>query len=174
VGLDFGMGVSNVIAQINYCPRAGSGSRMVGGIFRGANRADFNDAVTLFTITTQPAAGGFTSVGVADTNAFRYVFYLSPNGGFGNVAELQFYGYVLKPPQPHIVGVSIAGGSLRFSGTNGLIGGAYAIWSSTNLATPLTNWTQAGSGYFDGNGNFSVSNVINLNAAQQFFMLRLP
>jgi fibronectin type 3 domain-containing protein len=174
VGLDFGIGVSNVIAQINYCPRAGFEARMTNGIFQGANRADFSDAVTLFTVTTQPAAGGFTSVGVTDTNAFRYVFYLSPNGGFGNVAELQFHGYPLKPPQPRIVGVSIAGGNLVFSGTNGLAAGAYAIWSSTNLATPLSNWVQAGSGYFNGNGNFSITNLINSNETQQFFMLRQP
>jgi hypothetical protein len=80
----------------------------------------------------------------------------------------------VKPPQPRIVGISIADGSLMFSGTNGLAGGAYAIWSSTNLATPLSNWTQAGSGYFDGNGNFSITNVINSNETQQFFMLRQP
>ena len=89
-GLDFGAGVSNVIAQINYCPRSGSESRMVGGVFQGANNASFTGAVTLFTIANQPAAGVFTSVNLTNTAGFRYVRYLSPSGGYGNVAELEF------------------------------------------------------------------------------------
>jgi fibronectin type 3 domain-containing protein len=93
VGLDFGAGVSNVIVQIKYCPRSGLESRMVGGIFQGANQANFSDAVTLFTITNQPATGVFTSANITNTAGFRYVRYLSPNGGYGNVSELEFYGY---------------------------------------------------------------------------------
>ena len=98
VGLDFGAGVSNVITKINYCPRSGFESRMVGGIFQGANQANFSDAVTLFTVTKQPATGVFTPVSITNTSAFRYVRYLSPNGGYGNVAELQFYGYLAGAP----------------------------------------------------------------------------
>ena len=94
VGLDFGAGVSNVITQINYCPRSGFEGRMVGGVFQGANQSNFSDAVTLFTIGTQPASGTFTSVDIANATAFRFVRYLSPNGGWGNVGELQFYGYL--------------------------------------------------------------------------------
>ena len=105
MGLDFGAGVSNAITQINYCPRSGFESRMVGGIFQGANQTNFSDAVTLYTVTTQPATGVFTSASITNTSAFRYVRYLSPNGGYGNVAELQFYGYlagasVPLPPAP--------------------------------------------------------------------------
>jgi poly(hydroxyalkanoate) depolymerase family esterase len=92
-GLDFGVGASNVVTQINYCPRSGFESRMVGGIFQGANQANFSDAVALGTVGTQPTAGGFTSASITSPAAFRYVRYLSPNGGYGNVAELEFYGY---------------------------------------------------------------------------------
>jgi len=92
-GLDFGAGVSNIITQINYCPRSGFESRMVGGVFQGANQASYSDAVALCTVGTQPATGVFASVSMTNTAAFRYVRYLSPNGGWGNVAELEFYGY---------------------------------------------------------------------------------
>ena len=94
-GLDFGAGDSNVIRQINYCPRSGFESRMVGGVFQGANKSDFSDATMLATVTTQPATGVFTSASPTNTAAFRYVRYLSPNGGWGNVAELEFDGYPL-------------------------------------------------------------------------------
>jgi endoglucanase len=92
-GLDFGAGVTNSITQINYCPRAGYESRMVGGVFQGANQANFSDAVTLFTVTNSPASGQFSSASIPNAAAFRFVRYLSPDGGWGNVAEVEFYGY---------------------------------------------------------------------------------
>ncbi|HUZ07004.1 MAG TPA: hypothetical protein VMV89_05895, partial [Candidatus Paceibacterota bacterium] len=115
VGLDFGVGVSNVITQVNYCPRSGFESRMVDGIFQGANQSDFSDAVTFYTVAAQPPSGTFTSVSVTNTSAFRYVRYLSPNGGYGNVAELQFYGCQLSIPSPPPLVLSLAGANLTFS-----------------------------------------------------------
>jgi fibronectin type 3 domain-containing protein/regulation of enolase protein 1 (concanavalin A-like superfamily) len=100
VGLYFGANVSNAITQINYCPRSGSESRMVNGIFQGANQANFSDAVTLYKVTAQPAAGQFTAATITNTSAFRYVRYLSPNGGYCNVAELQFHGNLAGAPVP--------------------------------------------------------------------------
>jgi enterochelin esterase-like enzyme/fibronectin type 3 domain-containing protein len=100
VGLDFGAGVSNVIVQINYCPRSGWESRMTNGIFQGANQADFSDAVTLFTVTNQPATGVFTSASITNTAGFRYARYLSPDNGFGNMAEVEFYGYPVSTSVP--------------------------------------------------------------------------
>jgi hypothetical protein len=61
-----------------------------------------------------------------------------------------------------------------FSGTNGLATGGFSIWSSTNLATPPAGWQQIGTGSFDGNGNFSVTNPMNAGAGGQYFMLRQP
>ena len=106
VGLDFSAGVSNVVTQINYCPRSGFESRMVGGIFQGANNTNFTGAVTLFTVAAQPNSGAFTSVNVTNATAFRCVRYLAPDGGFGNVAELEFYGYPFTNPVPAPAGLS--------------------------------------------------------------------
>jgi hypothetical protein len=92
LGLDFGEGVRNVITQIKFCPRSGHEQRMIGGIFQGANKEDFSDAVTLFTITSLPGSGTLTSVDVDNPTGFRYVRYLSPDGSNGNIAELQFFG----------------------------------------------------------------------------------
>ena len=94
------------------------------------------------------------------------------------MAELQFFGYPFSIPAtlppPQIVHASIAGGNVVFGGTNGLPGGTYKVLSSTNLAMPLTNWTQVGAGSFDGNGNFGVSNALNAGEPQQFYLLRQP
>ena len=137
VGLDFGAAVNNVIARINYCPRSGFESRMVGGVFQGANQANFSDAITLATVTTQPASGVFTSVNVASTAGFRYIRFLSPNGGYGNVAELQFYGYPFSIPEPPILVISQTGTNFMFSWPAAAAG--FTLQSTTNLASG--NWT---------------------------------
>ena len=90
VGLD--LGTAKTIKQIAYAPRAGWAGRMVGGIFQGSNSADFGNATTLLTITATPAQGALTTATIGNAAAFRYVRYLSPNGGWGNVAEMQFFG----------------------------------------------------------------------------------
>jgi fibronectin type 3 domain-containing protein len=142
VGLDFGVGVSNVITQINYCPRSGFESRMVGGIFQGANQAGFSDAVTLATVGTQPAAGAFTSASVTNAAAFRYIRHLSPNGGWGNVAELEFYGYASAIPANTncpLMSMAVAGTSFAFSWP--LTNAGFTLQWSTNLVSP--NWVNA-------------------------------
>ncbi|MCX7872245.1 MAG: alginate lyase family protein [Verrucomicrobiae bacterium] len=102
VGLD--LGISNIISQIAYCPRAGSGSRMVGGQFQAANVPDFSSGVvTLYTITSAPPDNTLTVQNIYNARAFRYVRYLSPNNGWGNVAEIQFFGAPpasTPPPAP--------------------------------------------------------------------------
>jgi acetylxylan esterase len=131
VGLDFGVGVSNVITQINYCPRSGFESRMVGGTFQGANRADFSGAVTLGTVGTQPPSGGFTSATATNLTAFRYVRYLAPNSSWGNVAELEFHGYLFFPPTIPVMGVAEAGTNLTL--TWPLASAGFTLQSCTNL-----------------------------------------
>jgi poly(hydroxyalkanoate) depolymerase family esterase len=133
-GLDFGAGVSNVIRQINCCPRSGFESRMVGGVFQGANKSDFSDAATLYTVGTQPVTGVFTSASLTYTAAFRYVRHLSPNGGWGNVAELEFDGYPLAI-RPAV--------SLAMSATNLILAwpvasAGFTLQSCTNLV--LGDW----------------------------------
>jgi beta-galactosidase len=143
----------------------------IGAISYNVKRATLNGGP--YTIVTNVTTTNCTDSGLSNgVNYYYVVSALNTAGESANSAQVS--ATPVKPPQPRIVGISIAGGSLMFSGTNGLAGGAYAIWSSTNLATPLSNWTQAGSGYFDGNGNFSITNVINTNKTQQFFMLRQP
>jgi glucuronoarabinoxylan endo-1,4-beta-xylanase len=157
-GLDFGAGESSIITRVQYCPRSDAPQRMVGGLFQGANQADFSDAVTLFTIANQPQTGVYTRASVANKTAFRYVRYLSPNGGWGNVAELQFFGHSL-PTIPN--GLSATGGntnvvvSWSVSGTGSATscnvkratssGGPYTtianVTSSTYTDTGLANGT---------------------------------
>jgi uncharacterized repeat protein (TIGR03803 family) len=87
-GLDFGS--SQTVTAISFAPRVGYEKRMIGGVFQGSSTADFSGVVTNLapTLTAAPS-DGFTTVTV--NGSFRYVRYLSPNGGYGNIAELQFF-----------------------------------------------------------------------------------
>jgi hypothetical protein len=92
VGLDLGTG--HVITEVRFVPRQGLESRMVGGIFQGADNLAFTSNVTvLHTVTTQP---GFVqvTVPVTQTRAFRFIRYLAPSGSSGNVSEILFIGKV--------------------------------------------------------------------------------
>ncbi|MDL2143844.1 Ig-like domain-containing protein [Flavobacterium tructae] len=89
-GLDFG--TAKVVKGIRFYPRATRESRMTGGKFQGSNVADFSSGVVdLYTIPSVPILG-WNEVTVSNDTAFRYVRYLSPAGGYCNVAEIVFCG----------------------------------------------------------------------------------
>lgn len=98
VGYDLGAGNARVISAIRYAPRSGQAGRMVGGKFQGSN--DGVNWSTLYTITSQPAEGQYTTSLVGGSTAFRYVRYQAPAASAGNIAELEFYsttGAVTNP-----------------------------------------------------------------------------
>ncbi|HWK05041.1 MAG TPA: cellulose binding domain-containing protein [Puia sp.] len=98
VGYDLSADSISVIRRVRYAPRSDIPSRMVGGVFQGANMADFSDAVTLFTVTAQPAVGVLTEQTISDSIPYRYVRYLSTASGYGNVAEIAFFGLIAHLP----------------------------------------------------------------------------
>lgn len=90
VGLD--LTYSHQITQIRFFPRATWEVRMAGGVFQGSNTSDFSSGVVnLYTVPSTPPASWSTAI-IAEGKFFRYVRYLSPNGGCGNVAEIEFTG----------------------------------------------------------------------------------
>ena len=64
------------------------------------------------------------------------------------------------------------GNHLILSGNGGIPSGQYLILSSTNLALPVTQWNVAGSNFFDSNGNFNFTNVIDPSQSQLFYLIR--
>jgi hypothetical protein len=90
VGLD--LGSTKTITSITYYPRANWASRMVGGKFQISTTADFSSGVTdIATITTAPS--GWVTITFATPVSARYIRYLSPAGSYGNLSEIEFYGY---------------------------------------------------------------------------------
>lgn len=150
-GLDLGMGAGagTRITRVRYCPRNGYAARMVGGRIQAANQASFTDAVDLFTIAEAPPVETFCDQSITHPGAYRYVRYLSPPGGYGNIAELEFEGYC-PPPAPANLTAEPAHSqvSLRWTASPAathynvkravVSGGPYTVLSS-NAATSFTD-----------------------------------
>ena len=79
---------SNAVTQVRYFPRAGFAARMVGGKFQGS--LDGTTYTDLATITQTPASGQYTALPISTSTVWRYLRYLAPSGGYGNIAELEF------------------------------------------------------------------------------------
>lgn len=62
---------------------------MLGGIFEGANRADFSDAEEIFLIEDTPKSR-MQQVKISTNKAYRYIRYYRPKGTF-SIAELKLY-----------------------------------------------------------------------------------
>ena len=139
VGLDFGAGVSNVIAQINFWPRAGYENRMVGGVFQGDNSPLFPNPVTLCTVITVPPTGGMvTAQSITNQRAFRCVRFLAPaNNPSCNVAELKFFAPD-PPPAPIAITNAWDGTHLTLSWGNGGV-----LLEAPNVNGPWTTNTGA-------------------------------
>ena len=92
VGYDMGETQLAQTAYVRYAPRSGYPSRMTGGLFQAATKADFSDAVTLATVPEAPVEGKLTRLVAPSTKGYRYLRYIGPQNGSCNVAEVQFFG----------------------------------------------------------------------------------
>lgn len=91
VGLD--LGEPYIVTNLSYCPRSGQASRMMLGVFEGANKPDFGDAIPLYLIPTAPNQNVLTSQTINCSKGFRYIRYIGPESAKCNVSEIEFYGY---------------------------------------------------------------------------------
>jgi uncharacterized repeat protein (TIGR02543 family) len=146
---------AKTISQIRYYPRSGQTARMTGGKFQGSNTSSSSGFVDLYVITGNPALQ-WNTVAVTNPTAFRWVRYLSPIGGHGNVAEVEYYQ----------AGVSQY--TLTTSAVNGFItlnppGGTYSSGTVvTAAASPNSGYTFSGwSGDLTGTAN---PTTITMNA----------
>lgn len=88
VGLD--LGKPYVITIVGWAPESATGALL--GVFEGANRADFMDAVPLKIISEDSYAKQMNYERVQCSRGVRYIRYVSPDGKYTRMAELEFYG----------------------------------------------------------------------------------
>ncbi len=86
-GLD--LGTPQIVQGIEYLSRPESAGRMKGGKFQGSNISSSAGFVDLYTIPQEPTYD-LQQISIANFTAYRYYRYLSPAGGYCNVAEIKF------------------------------------------------------------------------------------
>ena len=93
IGLD--LGSPHVITKVGWAPSVESQvlSRAVLGVFEGANRPDFMDALPLYMIEEKAMNNKMTYADVNCSRGFRYVRFVKPAGAYQNLAGLEFYGH---------------------------------------------------------------------------------
>ncbi|MGO4771283.1 glycosyl hydrolase [Flavobacterium sp. W22_SRS_FK3] len=94
LGYDFGTDKKASLTDIRYVPRNGFGNRMPGSEIRGSNSEDYlNVYDVLHVITNTPPNDLFATDSGLATPKYRYIYWYTPTG-YGNIAELEFYGSV--------------------------------------------------------------------------------
>ena len=171
-GIDLGAGVTSKVTALRFYPRNTWSGRMVGGMFQGANQADFSDAVTLHTISVTPTEGIYTLVPITGAGSFRYLRYLSPNGGWGNVAEVKFFGPG-APDAPSIEKADRSGASAILDWAPVASAGGYKVKRSTVaggsyevVAADLTEPGFSDEGLLPGNRYFYVISAVSTDGLE--------
>ena len=71
-----------------------------------------------------------------------------------------------------ITSTRTSSGNLVFSGSDGTADGTYHVLTSTNLTTPIANWTPIATNLYYASGNFSVTNPLQYNSSAQFYVIK--
>ena len=101
--------------------------------------------------------------------------FTSPGGenNWSGYGEISLFGAPTPVPATSFnAPVLAANGSLILTGGGGIPGTGYTWLTTTNLATPLANWTTNSTGVFDANGAYS--NSLPTGASARFYRLRQP
>ncbi len=137
---------------------------VLGGVFNVANAAGFG-AGTYTVMTYGGALGG--TVPVIGAKPLGYTITVNTNIG-GQVRLI-----VQVPPPPVFGNVQMNGANLVFTGSGGPTNGTFYVVTTTNIATPIANWTRVATNSFDASGNFSVTNSISTSAPQAFYRIQM-
>jgi hypothetical protein len=80
--------------------------------------------------------------------------------------------YTIPMPAPVITSINLVGMNLVLNVTNGITNGVYTLLMTTNIATPLANWTTVATNVASGgNFTFTAPNAATQKTPQSFFIL---
>jgi hypothetical protein len=165
-GIDAGSG--KTVTRIRFYPRSTDPNRMVGGKFQGSNTSSSAGFVDLYTVPGQPTVA-WQQVDLTNATAYRYLRYLAPNGGYGNVAEVEFYTSGTTTPPPATT--TYVSDLTWVSSTNGHGPVEKDKSNGENLAGDGRTITLNGVTYAKGLGVHAASEVVyNLGGAYTSFL----
>jgi hypothetical protein len=118
---------------------------------------------------TPPALNQPGQVDLGLWNVFANADFPAPQA-----ALRQILPQLVPPSSPLIGAASRIGNDLILSGTGGTPGWTYYVIASTNPTLPLASWIVVSTNRFDGNGYFSITNVILLNSSEFYLLAAAP
>jgi hypothetical protein len=112
------------------------------------------------------------------SGAFATVMPASPGPGLRwDTNELSVDGvlrvFSTTAPTPVFGSVAAADGNLLISASGGIPYDPCYLLTSTNLATPVSDWSCVTTNYFDSTGATTFTNVISTDQTQQYFQLQV-
>ena len=144
--------------------------------YNGYNSMPFPSGASANRVQVAPANGAVSLV----TNAYAVKFDFTPqsanlDNGYSGYSEIVLQGSTLPAVvPPAITHAGYSGANLIVTGTGGTPNIGYTWLTTTNLQTPLTNWTVSASGTLSATGSFSNSLPINPTQPAGFFRLWMP
>jgi uncharacterized protein with beta-barrel porin domain len=164
---------STNIFEISHSPLTNDVAKILGALTNGGT-----------LLVTNPSG-----VALAVGDSFKLFSAASCNGAFAKVtlpalpASLKWNTNLLNTSglisivatTPPVFGsISVSGTNLAFIGTGGVANASFYLVGTTNLTTPLSNWTRLLTNQFDAGGNFNFTNRPNTNWPQGFYRLLVP
>jgi hypothetical protein len=125
-------------------------------------------------VDISPSNGGSIA-----TNVYAVTFDFTPqtanlDNGYSGYAQIVLQGSNLAVLKAPVVNPTyISGGNLILTGTGGSPNGGYTVLTTTNLLTPLANWTISTTGTLDATGAFSNSIPVNTSQPASFFTIKM-
>ena len=141
------------------------------------NNLTFGGALVVTNLGVAPGGGDtfqlFTAGNISGTFTSLTLPALT-NGFFWNTNLLLTAGTlaVATVTSASIDNISVANGQMLMTGSGGAATGNYYLLSTTNIATPLANWTRLLTNQFDTGGNFSLTNNVSPSSQQKFYLLQ--
>ena len=116
-----------------------------------------------FTLFQGTLAGAFGQVVLPN----YYTFDTSQLAVNGTITVTSYTPPVMKTDFS-----TFSSGTITFNITGGIAGNPVSVLTTTNIALPLTNWTAATAGNFDGSGDFTAPVTVDpANSPNQFYMM---
>lgn len=137
----------------------------------------YGGALNLANISGSPLAAGNTFQifsAASYSGSFSSISPTTPGVGLAwNTTQLSsgIISVVSSGGGPVIGTPYVSGGNLIFSGAGGSDNGTYYVLTSTNLLTPLAQWTPIATNMYTGTGGFSVTNALS-GGTHRFYIIK--
>lgn len=148
-------------------------------LLSGSGPITYGGILNLVDISTPLASGDtftlFSAPGYS--GSFAAIVPATPGSGLAwNTSALATSGTisVVSAAPLNFGSIKTVGGNVVFTGSGGTALGTYYVLTSTNLTTPLPDWTSIATNSFDGSGNFAFTNSLNPYVPQRFYRIETP